>query len=153
MTHGPSLVSPSLASDLSPKGDLILHGPAAPSTSRATAQSSPSTLGPDAPSSSRSDIPTQIDNFNVVVQPSSPDDTCTSLPAGPSIDFVPQRSTRNKKASVMLRDYDCNAIFSTSRISHSSFASPTSSNLSGKYLYPLSDFVDYNNFSHHIGIC
>lgn len=110
---------------------------AAPIPTRLATSPSPFTHGPNTPSN-----PTQLE-LDAVLHPVH---TESSLYLNPTPTSVPRRSARNKTVLVLLRDYDCNVIFSTSRISHSSSALPASSDLLGKSLYPLSHFVNYNKF-------
>lgn len=56
-------------------------------------------------------------------------------------------AVQDKSVSIWLRDYDCNAICSNSKISHSSSALLAFLDLSSKFLYPLTHFVNYNKFS------
>lgn len=57
-----------------------------------------------------------------------------------------RKSTRITNVLPKLRDFDCNNVW-TSAITHSSSAYSTSLDLSGKSLYPITQFVNYNNFS------
>lgn len=58
-----------------------------------------------------------------------------ALPQGPMPSHTPSRSTRTKTNSSKLWDFVCNSVWPSLEKSHSSFAPPPSSDLSGKFLY------------------